>query len=280
MERVVADVATETNLRVVRCASGTREHALHLLAEVALDLEDETANLALGIAGLPAQELVGVREHARGGLSRADGADHHHARVEPALRNREPRGLRRAPIRGLEMSLTKYERGVRSPFRRDVGRQRALLCPSRSPIRDDRPERTKHRCCEERCAEPERRVAVRQHQERSGIPQFDDLQIHIAPVDRISVDTGSAHTQGDQHCDDDALFHQHPDHGGLLSRSRITRERPKVRPRVPQQTAALLHDAWSGACGPAGWPVAAARTRRCSRRAMPGTLCPWPGQCR
>ena len=62
VERVVADVATEADLGVVRGTSGTREHPVHLLAEVALDFEDKAANLALGIAGLPAEELVGVRD--------------------------------------------------------------------------------------------------------------------------------------------------------------------------------------------------------------------------
>ena len=65
VERVVADVATEADLGVVRGTSGTREHPVDLLAEVALHFEDEAANLALGIARLPAEELVGVREHAR-----------------------------------------------------------------------------------------------------------------------------------------------------------------------------------------------------------------------
>ena len=59
------DFATEADLGVVRGTSGTSEHPVYLLAEVALDFEDKAANLALGIACLPAEELVGVREHAR-----------------------------------------------------------------------------------------------------------------------------------------------------------------------------------------------------------------------
>ena len=111
VERVVADVAAEPNLRVVRFAPGATEHPSHLLAEVALHFEDEAADLSVRIARSPAEELFGVGIHAGRRLSRADRTDDHHARVEPSLRDREPCRRRCASGCRFKMRLAEHERG-------------------------------------------------------------------------------------------------------------------------------------------------------------------------
>jgi hypothetical protein len=77
------------------------------------------------------------------------------------------------------MTLPEYESGVRPTFRCDVRAAARVASPEKgrryATIAADR---TEHRCCEERRGEPERRVAVRQHQEGSGIPQFNELEVH------------------------------------------------------------------------------------------------------
>ena len=140
--RVVTDVATEPNLGLVGGAPGTRQHAAYLPAEVTLDLEDQPANLALGIACLPPKELVGVRVHARGRFSSANGTDYDHARVEPALRNRQPR-LWRAAIRRLEMTFSENQHRCRSLLRRYICRKRPLFGARRSTVGNDGRQRTK-----------------------------------------------------------------------------------------------------------------------------------------
>ena len=111
VQRVVADVAAEPNLRVVRLSPGATEHPSHLLAEVALHFEDESADLSIRIAGAPTEELFGVGIHAGRRLSRADRADNHHAGVEPSLRDREPCRRRRASGCRLKMRLAEHECG-------------------------------------------------------------------------------------------------------------------------------------------------------------------------
>ena len=69
-----------------------------LAAEVALHLQHQAADFAVGIVRAPAQQLVDVRIHARRRLAGADGAENHDARVEAALRDRQPRGRGARPL--------------------------------------------------------------------------------------------------------------------------------------------------------------------------------------
>ena len=95
------------------------------MAEIPFHFEDKATDFLIRILSAPAQELFDIRIHAGGRLSRADGAENHHTRVEAPLRNREPRRLRRAPRRRVVMRLAQDERGRWARLRFRVRRQRA-----------------------------------------------------------------------------------------------------------------------------------------------------------
>ena len=87
MQRVVADVAAQADLDVVLGASAVRQDVAHLPTEVALHLEDQATNLAVRIVGAPPQELLGEGVQRGGRRPGAQGTQHHHTRVQPALRH-------------------------------------------------------------------------------------------------------------------------------------------------------------------------------------------------
>src|SRR2546422_1961629 len=124
VQRVVADAGMQPDFEVVRFATGGLQHPLYLPAEVPLHFEDESTDFPLRIARSPPQELIDVRIHARGGLAGADGAENHDARVEAALRNRQPRGDGCRAGRAPEVRFAEDE-GRRWAGRRIwIGRQR------------------------------------------------------------------------------------------------------------------------------------------------------------
>ena len=85
------------------------------------------------MVGLPGEELLGERIHARGGLAGADGAADQHARVEAGLGDDEPGGPLALAGRGRVVQLADHDR------RRGVGRRHGPggeLAPARgSPPR-------------------------------------------------------------------------------------------------------------------------------------------------
>ena len=60
------------------------------MAEIAIDFQDQASRPALGIAGLPRQDLLREWAHASRGLAGPDGAEDCHSGVEAALRDNEP----------------------------------------------------------------------------------------------------------------------------------------------------------------------------------------------
>src|SRR5262245_47393090 len=137
MERVVANVTTETNLRVVGFAANARQHAAHLLTEVAFHFEHEPANLSLVIAGTPTEQLFGVGVHAGGCFARANCADNHDTRVEATLRDRQPRWRWCTAGIGLEMGLAEHQTRSAAPLGWDVRRQWPGPFVRRIPVDDD-----------------------------------------------------------------------------------------------------------------------------------------------
>ena len=113
VQRVVADTASRARFR--RSPSlrpACVEDVAHLPTEVAFHLKDEAADLAIGITRSPAQQLIDKWIHARRGFAGADGTENHHARVEPTLRDREPRrpGARPAVVRNAPRRARAWER--------------------------------------------------------------------------------------------------------------------------------------------------------------------------
>ena len=96
VQRVVAVRRREADLDVIVGTAATREHLADVRTEVALHFQDQAAELRRRIVRAVAKQLLDVRIHARRRLARADGADNDHARVEPALRDRQPRRRARA----------------------------------------------------------------------------------------------------------------------------------------------------------------------------------------
>ena len=60
------------------------------MAKISLDFEHQGRRPALGIGGLPGQDLLGQRVHANRGLAGLHGAENCHSGIEPSLRDDEP----------------------------------------------------------------------------------------------------------------------------------------------------------------------------------------------
>src|SRR5712691_3538055 len=84
----------------------------HLCAEITLHLQNQTADLVLVVASAPREQLLNVRIHAPGCLAGADRAENHHARVQAAARDGEPRRPRHALGFGRMMLLAQDEEQV------------------------------------------------------------------------------------------------------------------------------------------------------------------------
>ena len=121
VERVPLPRAAEPDLEVVVRAPGVLEDAADLMAEVALDLEQERARAAAGIVGPPGEELAGERIHAGGGLAGADGTHDEDAGVEPLLRDHEPRRPLALARHGRMVQFADHERGRLVPGRGGPG---------------------------------------------------------------------------------------------------------------------------------------------------------------
>ena len=93
VEGVPLPVAVEADLEVVAATLVFPKHVADGVAEVALDFEDETGRLAVGVVGLPREELLGEGLHAGGGLAGPHGSDDGHAGEEPFFRKHQPVGL-------------------------------------------------------------------------------------------------------------------------------------------------------------------------------------------
>ena len=216
VERVVADAAPDADFDVVRIPPGLREDAAELPAKVAFHFQHQPADLAGRIAGAPAKELINVRVHARGGLAGADCPQDHQTRIQAALRNLQPTGLRRSPRPREGVRLAKHQ--TRRPPRLGFGipRERPVPRGRYAAIHHDREHRGHERREEERRCEPERRVAVREHLEDHGLPELDQSQKGIVRRHGIGVQAPRADAGGDQHCDHPARVHDGPDHPRVL----------------------------------------------------------------
>ena len=223
---------------VVRFPSGATQHPSHLLAEIALHFEDQAADLAIRIARSPTEELFGVGIHAGRRFSRADRTDNHHARVEPSLRDREPCRRRCTSGCRFEMRLAEHERGCRPSLWRHVRRERPRAFAFRIAVGDDCHEGRDDGQREEWRREPERRVAVDQHEEHRRTPQLDQLQIDVAPIDRIGVDAEDAHTRREQHRNHGPLFEQSSEHGNA------SLVHPRANRPLPRSALSLWALAW------------------------------------
>src|ERR1019366_10560276 len=95
-------------------------------AEVALDFQDEAADPAGRVVRLVREQLLDVGIHAGGGLSRPDGADDDHPRVEPALGNDEPAWLARALRRAAAVLLAEHQKEFVTVLGRGIRRERLL----------------------------------------------------------------------------------------------------------------------------------------------------------
>ena len=144
VQRVVADAGVETDLEVVRLAIRGRAASAAPAGRSRLSLRGRGRRLsASGSSRAPAQQLIDVRIHARGRLSGADGAENHHAGVEPALRNRQPRrGRARGPACARNALSPSTSVGVGRDSGSGYGGSGAQPRRPRVAIRDDRERRT------------------------------------------------------------------------------------------------------------------------------------------
>ena len=132
VQRVVADAGVEPDLDVVVGSVRARKDGLHLATEVPLHLQDQTAHLLVFVIRLPAKQLLDVRIHAAGRLPGADGAEHHDARVEASLRDRQPRRIRCSAGCGVEVRFAEHQRELR-PLRSDAGKVAAAWSAPTAP---------------------------------------------------------------------------------------------------------------------------------------------------
>ena len=89
-QRIPRQPAIEGQLDVVLVAAQLGEHPADVVAEIAFDFQHERGGAALGIVGLPAEELARERVHAGRRLAGPDRAENCHAGIEAPLRDRQP----------------------------------------------------------------------------------------------------------------------------------------------------------------------------------------------
>jgi hypothetical protein len=90
VEGVVTVLGLEIDLNVILCAVVACQDLSHLVAEVALHFQHETADSLGGVLGLVPNELLGVRVHAPAGLSRPDRSEDRNAGKETTLGHLQP----------------------------------------------------------------------------------------------------------------------------------------------------------------------------------------------
>ena len=121
------------------------------MAEIALDFQHQASRPALGIVGLPGQDLLGEWAHASRGLAGPHGTENCHSGVEASLRDNEPRRVTRFDGFDRVMNLPNNDRrpGV---FVRRKGPQgehsnvRNAQAPRRKP---DPPDRDKNKTADD-----------------------------------------------------------------------------------------------------------------------------------
>ena len=82
--------AVKTQLYVVVGAAQLDQHPADVVAIIALHFKDERRHAAVGIVGLPTQELAGEGVHTGRCLAGPDRAENRHAGIVSTLRDREP----------------------------------------------------------------------------------------------------------------------------------------------------------------------------------------------
>ena len=81
------------------------------MAEIALDFQHQASRPALGIAGLPGQDLLSEGAHASRGFAGPHGAENCHSGVQSALRDDEPFRVARLDSFHRVVNLTDDDRG-------------------------------------------------------------------------------------------------------------------------------------------------------------------------
>jgi len=84
--------APEPEFDVIVPPAGVLEVRPDVVAEVALDFEDESGGSPPRVRGLPREELPGEGEHAGGGLSGTNGTEDGDPGIQTPLGEREPGG--------------------------------------------------------------------------------------------------------------------------------------------------------------------------------------------
>ena len=163
--------AIETQLDVVVAAAQLGQHPADVVAKVALDFQDERGRSALGIVGLPAEELARERVHTRGRLAGPDRAENRHAGIESPLRDRQPFRGRALGERDRVMHFADDDRRA---VRRRRQRPRGKAGPE--PQTDAHPGEPDPGCAEEKLPGQQRG-----HAGREVVPR-DDGGVHIRRV--------------------------------------------------------------------------------------------------
>ena len=85
------------------------------MAEIVLDFQHQASRPALGIAGLPGQDLLGEGVHASRGLAGPYGAENGHSGIEAALRDNEPSRVARFDVFDRVIDLPDHDSGAGIP---------------------------------------------------------------------------------------------------------------------------------------------------------------------
>ena len=185
VERVVAVRGVEADLEVVVAAPVQRHQLAQFVAEVALHLEDEAADLQGGIRRAVAEQLVRIGIHAPAGLAGPDGAYDGHAGEEPALGQGQPAGCRGGDRLGRVVDFAEHEEEVATRPRRRIGGQPARAAPRLDADGEHVGQGADHRQEDEGRGERDGRVGGRHRSVEPGRSPVNDRQGRGVPGEGV-----------------------------------------------------------------------------------------------
>ena len=185
-EGVVAVAGVKADLEVVLPAARGAEDLAHLLAEVALHLEDDPAEPARRVVGGVEEELARHRPDEARRLARADGAEARHPGVEALLGDREPLGSGDAPLLGRVVRLAEDDGETLAPLGGLVGGKRTPGLALARAVEADEEERECRRVHDERRREQEEHVGRPEEDVGRVRPRAEEHEAGLVERERVA----------------------------------------------------------------------------------------------